>query len=85
MMISAQAVEKQISATLMGSSQRNNRDSENSQIAYGRKCFLLLFILAQCRPEEVSSEHGPIAPPAFSHLRLCTADQPGHSAIRCPS
>ena len=46
MMISAQAVEKQISATLMGSSQRNNRDSENSQIAHGRKCFLLLFILA---------------------------------------
>ena len=47
--------------------------------------FLLVFILAQCRPEEVSSKHGPIPSPAFPHLRLCTADQPKHSAILCPS
>ena len=55
MMISAQAVEKQITATfswtivlhdrtlILSSSQKNNRDPENSQIAYNRKSFFYLF------------------------------------------
>ena len=59
----------------------NNRDPENSQIANNRKCFLFVYILAQCRSEEVGSEHGPIPSPAFFHPRLCTTDQPGQSAI----
>ena len=60
----------------MGSSQRDNRDSENSQIAHSRKCFLLVFILAQCRPGEVSSKHGPIPSPAFPHQMLASSCGP---------
>lgn len=43
--------------------------------------FLFVYTLAQCRSEEVGSEHGPIPSPAFFHPRLCTTDQPGQSAI----
>ena len=58
MMISAQAVEKQITATfswtivlhdrtlILSSSQKNNRDPENSQIAYNRKCFFICLHLS---------------------------------------